>query len=77
MGALAFWALKGADTGWTKTTESRMEVDPVTEMEYPVIEDRFVPGVDFLGGALLCAAVLFGISFAFGRKRGEASDNKT
>lgn len=76
LGALALWALKGADMGWTKTTENRMELDPVTEIEYPVIEDRFVPGVDFLAGAFLCAAVLFGVSFVFGRKQ-NASHNKT
>lgn len=53
-----------------------MELDPITEIEYPVIEERFVPGVDFLGGAFLCAVVLFGISFAFG-KRQNASHDKT
>ena len=73
IGALAFWALKGADTGWTKTTANEKQIDPVTELEYPVIVERFTPGVDFLAGAFLCAAVLFGISFAFGKKRGEAN----
>lgn len=37
--------------------------DPVTELDGPIIEKRFVPGVDLLAAAGLASAVLFGISF--------------
>jgi hypothetical protein len=61
LAALAAWAATGANRGWTKTTHTRMEKDPVTEIEYPVTEKRFLPGIDVLAGAFLVAALL-GIS---------------
>ena len=60
-----FWLTKGAPTGWTKRYVSTTHIDPVTEIEYPVEEPKFVPGVDFLGGALAIVAVIYGISFIF------------
>jgi len=67
-GALAFWALAGANRGWTKTSVARMTVDEVTGIESPTYEERFVPGVDFLGAAGLGAGILAGVSFLFRRK---------
>jgi hypothetical protein len=40
-----------------------MKTDPVTTLEYPVTEKRFVPGVDFLGLAFAFAGALAGLSF--------------
>jgi hypothetical protein len=65
---LVFWLFGGPNLGWTKTTVTHMQIDPITEIEYPVIESRFVPGVDFLAACLGGAAVLFGSSFLFRRK---------
>lgn len=62
---LALWIALGANRGWTKTTHTRMEKDPVTEIEYPIVAKHFSPGVDVLGAGLLFSAVLAGISFAF------------
>lgn len=61
--SLALWAALGAHRGWTRTTETRWEKDPVTELEGPVHVRKFVPGVDLLAISLLGAAVLFGGSF--------------
>lgn len=71
---LLAWAVLGANTGWTKTSITRNQVDPVTEIEFPVIEERFVPGVDFLAAAFLGSAILFGISFLFGREKKVSHD---
>ncbi len=68
MGALAFWALAGANRGWTKTSVARVTVDEITGIESPTYENRFVPGVDFLGAAVLGAGMLAGVSLLFRRK---------
>ena len=61
--SVAVWLALGANRGWTKTTRTRMEKDPVTEIEYPKVERRFSPGVELLGAGLVLSAVLAGVSF--------------
>lgn len=61
--SLGLWVALGAHRGWTRTTETRWERDPVTELEGPVHVRKFVPGVDLLAVSLFTAAVLFGGSF--------------
>jgi len=63
VGAIAFWAAAGANHGWTKTRVPKKVVDEVTGLEGVQWQDKFVPGVDFLGAALLGAGVLAGVSF--------------
>lgn len=65
---VAFWFFGGPNWGWTKTQTPLAKVDPVTEIEYVEWQANFVPGVDFLGAALLCAAVVYAGSWLF-RKR--------
>ena len=60
---LVWWAAAGMNLGWTKTSVSTMETDPVTGIKYPVWKKQFVPGVDLLGAGTICAAGLIGISF--------------
>jgi len=60
LGAVAFWAARGAHRGWTKTHRQVKTVDEVTGLEGVSYQERFTPGVDFLGGALLGAGVLAG-----------------
>jgi hypothetical protein len=62
---VAGWLALGANRGWTKTTRTRMEKDPVTEIEYPAVEKHFSPGVELLGAGLLLSAALAGASFVF------------
>jgi hypothetical protein len=69
VGAIAFWAAKGANTGFTKNRVAKKTVDEVTGIEAITYEDRFVPGVEFLGGAMASAGALAGASFLFGKKR--------
>lgn len=60
---LAVWAGMGFNRGWTKSTVTRWVKDPVTEIEGPVIEKRFSPGVDLLAIDLFVAAGVFAGSF--------------
>ena len=68
LGGLGFWLAKGANTGWTKNQVAKKTLDEVTGIEAISYEDRFVPGVEFLGGAVAGAAALAGLSFVFGKK---------
>ena len=63
VGSIAFWAATGANRGWTKTHVPKKTVDEATGLEGIQWQKKFVPGVDFLGAALLGAAVLTGLSF--------------
>ncbi len=63
VGAIAFWAAAGANRGWTKTRVPNKVVDEVTGLEGVQWQNKFVPGVDFLGAALLGAGILSGVSF--------------
>lgn len=64
-GAVALWVFSGANRGWTKTSEPRKTLDEVTGIEGITYERRFVPGLDFLGSALLGAGILAGASLLF------------
>jgi len=63
IGATAFWAATGANRGWTKTHVPKKITDEATGLEGIQWQEKFVPGVDFLGAALLGAGVLTGLSF--------------
>ena len=60
--SLLSWLLLGANRGWTKTTRTRWQKDPVTEIEGPLIEKGFLPGVDLLAVGLSGALMLFVVS---------------
>ena len=60
---LGFWFIEGHNPGWTKTSVLHTEKDPVTDLEKPVYEKRFVPGIDFLAAGLGVAIVMAGCSF--------------
>ena len=59
------WLATGANRGWTKTSVPVKTLDEVTGLEGIEYRKRFVPGVDFLGGALLGAGLLAGASLLF------------
>jgi hypothetical protein len=62
VGAIVSWAAAGANRGWTKTRVPQKVVDEVTGLEGIQWQNRFVPGVDFLGAAFFGAVILTGIS---------------
>ena len=68
-GAIFAWVTLGANRGWTRTSEPVKTLDAVTGIEGIEYRDKFVPGVDFLAGALLGAGVLYGASLFFRNKQ--------
>lgn len=68
-GGFALWLATGAHTGWSQTRIPRTIVDEITEIEAVVFEDGFVAGVDFLGMALILAAILCAIGWMIRRRQ--------
>jgi hypothetical protein len=68
IGAVITWAVTGAKVGWTETKRKIETTDEVTGLTGITYEPHFVAGVDFLGAAVLGAAVLTGVSFLFRAK---------
>lgn len=62
------WLATGAHRGWTKTSVTVVEIEPVTGLENPVQKKQFVMGVELLGAGLVAAAGLTGVSFFFKSK---------
>jgi hypothetical protein len=63
------WLVTGANRGWTKTSVAIKTLDPVTEIEGITYQKKFLPGVDFLGGAAVVAVGLASASFFFRNKK--------
>jgi hypothetical protein len=66
---LAVWVAMGANRGWTKTSVPVTRTDEVTGITVDDYQKRFVPGIDFLGAALLGSGILAGASFLFRKKQ--------
>lgn len=64
----ATWLATGANRGWTKTKVQTESIEPVTEMRVLHTEDKFQPGMDFLGAAVLGTGLLAGASLFFRNK---------
>ena len=69
---LAVWVATGANRGWTKTSVPVRRTDEVTGITVDDYQKRFVPGVDFLGAALLGSGILAGASFLFRTKQSQS-----
>jgi hypothetical protein len=69
VGGMGYWLAAGANRGWTKNRVERKTIDEVTGIEGVTYENRFVPGLDFLGGAAIATIALGGLSFVFRNKR--------
>lgn len=65
---IGVWLTTGAHRGWTKTSVTVIEIEPVTGLENPVQKKQFVMGVELLGAGLASAVALVGLSFLFKRK---------
>ena len=55
---VGLWFAKGANSGWTKNRVQVKTIDPVTEIEQVEWQDKFLPGLDILGGGLVAAGAL-------------------
>ena len=65
LATLSVWLATGAHRGWTKTSVTAVEIEPVTGLENPVQKKQFVMGVELLGVGLAAATALAGASFFF------------
>lgn len=63
MAIAVFWLGAGGDRGWTKTSLVTQKLDVITGIEYPVVENRFIPGLDFLVLGSLAGLAIFSLSF--------------
>jgi hypothetical protein len=69
MTAIGLWLARGGNRGWTKTSVPIKTVDEVTGIEGIRYQKRFVPGIDFLGAALIGAGVLEGLALLIRRPK--------
>jgi hypothetical protein len=69
LAASGTWVATGGNRGWTKTSVPVKTVDEITGIEAVSYERRFLPGLEFLGTALLGASILAGASFFFHNKQ--------
>jgi hypothetical protein len=65
LASAGMWLAAGANLGWTKTSVPVKRTDEVTGITVDDYQKRFVPGIDFLGAALLGSGILAGASFLF------------
>jgi|TARA_B100001540_G_scaffold185541_1_gene163584 hypothetical protein len=63
--SFAVWGFSGFHRGWSKSTVTKMEIDEITGLEYPVTVNSFVFGLEILGVLVLIACVCLGTSYAF------------
>ena len=68
--AVGFWLAKGAHWGWSQNKVPKKTLDEITGIEQVTYEDRFVPGFEFLGGAVIVTGALTVASFFFRNKEG-------
>ncbi|MCB1106002.1 MAG: hypothetical protein H7A44_05785 [Opitutaceae bacterium] len=66
--SLVYWVNKGAHTGWNMDRVPIPQIDEITGIEYVTYEDRFVPGIEWLGGGIGLGVLLFVTSFFFRSK---------
>ena len=72
LAAAGIWLAAGANRGWSKTSVPVKRTDEVTGITVDDYQKRFVPGIDFLGAALLGAGILAGASLLFRTKQPES-----
>ncbi len=64
-GVVIWWIVGGAHRGWSMNRVPINKTDEITGIAYVEYEDRYVPGLEFLGGGAGAAVLLFGLSFLF------------
>ena len=75
LAAAITWLATGANRGWTKTSVPVKTLDEVTGIEGITYQSKFLPGVDFLGAAIIVAGALAGSSLFFRNKNKKQTEN--
>tara|TARA_R110002050_G_scaffold122120_1_gene240650 strand:+ start:529 stop:795 length:267 start_codon:yes stop_codon:yes gene_type:complete len=60
---LGWWMAAGAHRGWSMNRVPQTMTDEFTGLDYVEYQDRFVPGIDILGGGIALAALALTVSF--------------
>jgi len=76
LAGILIWISAGGRRGWTQTSTPVTSIDQVTGLEGITYQQRFLPGLDFLAGALLGAGLLAGASLMFRNKTNQSSQSK-
>jgi len=58
-----YWAAQGAHTGWSMNRIPVRQTDEITGIAYVTYREGFVPGLEWLAGAVALAALLTALSF--------------
>ncbi len=72
---VVYWSSTGAHRGWSMDKVPVQQVDEITGLEYTSYEDRFVPGIDVLGGGIALGVGLFVVSLFLPKPRPKSSVN--
>ena len=75
--SVAGWLALGANRGWTKTSVTRWQKDPVTEIEGPIVEKQFVPGIDLLAVCLAGTLALFIVSLFMPKTKNKSDSSSS
>jgi hypothetical protein len=75
LAAAVTWLATGANRGWTKTSVPVKTLDEVTGIEGISYRKKFLPGVDFLGAAIILSGALAGASFFFRQPKTNQTKN--
>lgn len=60
---IGYWFAAGAHTGWSQTQVQVMQYDEITEIEYPVWIQQFVPGIELLSVGIFLSIILASLGF--------------
>lgn len=66
--SIVYWVNKGAHTGWSMDRVPIEQLDEITGIEYITYDDRFVPGIEWLGVGIGIATLFFATSLFFRSK---------
>lgn len=58
-----FWLSAGAHTGWSMDRVPVEQTDEITGLVFTTYEDRYVPGIEVLGGTFALGALIFAVTF--------------
>lgn len=56
--SITLWVYTGFHVGWSKNRIAIEKIDPITEIAYPVYQEKWIFGVDFLVVGIFCSLVV-------------------
>lgn len=64
MGAVGgYWLSAGAHSGWSMNRVPVEQTDEITGLVFTTYEERYVPGIEVLGGSLAAGLILLGFTY--------------